>query len=142
MSNYIDTTHPPPSSFASRSLTTPTQRCCFSGGGQVPEDGGGWDKDRNLIGVNSFFGFGKCNVINQSHGDVALIDDKAVPSFGAEPFRHLVSSPKIFSSRILSQRASLRATAVELVTINSAPSLNSQNSMTTTQFLKEVTLWI
>lgn len=104
MSICIDKTHPPPSSFALRSLTTPTQRCWYCGGGQVPEDGGGWDKNRSINWVSNFLGIGKCNVVVEGHLKVALYVDKAVSSFGAELSRRAISKSKQSESRSVSKK--------------------------------------
>ena len=135
MSFCIDKNHPPPTSFALRSLTTPTQRCCYCGGGQVPEDGGGWDKNRSKNWVSNFLGIGKCNVIVEGHLKVALYDDKAVSSFGAELSRRAISSSKLRDSRCPSQKVPLRGTSAR------TRRRVSQTTNTQTYFPKGVELW-
>lgn len=108
-----DRSHPPPYPFAPRSLTTPTQRCWYCGGGQVPGYGGGWEIERKDVdSVCVWGGFGNGKVIKQCHLKVALLDDEAVPSFGAELSRRLISSSIWIGLSSPSQKVPLRVTFV------------------------------
>lgn len=130
-----DRPHPPPYPFASRSLTTPTQRCWYCGGGQVPGYGGGWEIERNEVdSVCVWGGFGNGKVIKQSHLKAALLDDEAVPSFGAELSRRLISSSKWIGSSSPSQQVPLKRP--------SCTQRRVSNSIDTQTYIqKEVELW-